>query len=458
MYAVVDIETTGGFAGGHGITEIGIVVYDGADIVETFETLINPGLYIPKHITALTGIDNDMVADAPSFEEVAEQVYSLLKDRVFIAHNVNFDYSFVAGQLKQCGYELNTRRLCTVRLSRKILPGLPSYSLSSLCSSLGIEQKIKHRAMADTVAALEVFKQLQLNDAENFITQSLKRNSGEFNLPAHLDRKEFDAVPEHCGVYYFLNEKNEVVYVGKAANLKKRVKQHFSGNKASETKQGFIKEIHHINFEVCGNELVALLLEDAEIKRLWPKYNRAQKKIRFAYGLFDYTDQQGFIRLGIDHMRRGAKPLIRFGTEGEARNHLMNKVLQFGLCPKMCSLDTSASTGCHALINPNCKAGCRLEENRDSYNQRVQQFIDALQEEKPSYVLIDKGRNENEYALVWVEEGTCRGFGFADRETPIQSKDEIEQYILPKKPTLDWGVIVNSYLRRRPLMKRIIFN
>ena len=132
MYAIVDIETTGGYAAANGITEISIQVFDGAAITEKFETLINPGQPIPPYISAMTGITDRMVSEAPAFNQVADKIYQILHDKVFIAHNVNFDYSFVKSHLKEAGYELASKKLCTVRLSRKIIPGLPSYSLGRL--------------------------------------------------------------------------------------------------------------------------------------------------------------------------------------------------------------------------------------------------------------------------------------------------------------------------------------
>ena len=133
MYAIVDIETTGGYAAANGITEIAVYIHNGERVVKRFETLINPNRIIPHFITGLTGIDNAMVADAPLFDEVADTLFELLNDKIFIAHNVNFDYSFLKHHLKESGYELTAKKLCTVRLSKKVFPNLPSYSLGNLC-------------------------------------------------------------------------------------------------------------------------------------------------------------------------------------------------------------------------------------------------------------------------------------------------------------------------------------
>ena len=136
MYAIVDIETTGGHASSNGITEIAIIIHDGVTEVSRFETLVNPEKPIPIYVRALTGITDEMVRAAPLFKDIAPQVYTLLHDKIFIAHNVNFDYSFLKHHLAICGFNLNCKKVCTVRLGRKVFPGLPSYSLGKFCGSL----------------------------------------------------------------------------------------------------------------------------------------------------------------------------------------------------------------------------------------------------------------------------------------------------------------------------------
>jgi DNA polymerase III subunit epsilon len=183
MYAIVDIETTGSYAAANGITEISIHVFDGEKVIEKFETLINPGQPIPYFIQTMTGITDKMVANAPRFEEVAEKIHAILSNKIFVAHNVNFDYSFVNSHLKQSGFDLISKKLCTVRLSRKIFPGFPSYSLGKLCQSLGITINDRHRAGGDTEATVKVFRLLMQNDKEQHIQKSLQRNSKESTLP-----------------------------------------------------------------------------------------------------------------------------------------------------------------------------------------------------------------------------------------------------------------------------------
>ncbi len=175
LFAIVDIETTGGNASSGSITEIAIAIHDGQQVLDFYETLVNPHCEIPYFIQNLTGITNEMVAHAPSFNEVAPTIYELLHDKVFVAHNVNFDYSFVKNQLEQAGYDFQVSKLCTIRLARKVFPGIPSYSLGKLCHYLQINHSNRHRAGGDTIATASLFRMILEHDAEGELERMLKK-------------------------------------------------------------------------------------------------------------------------------------------------------------------------------------------------------------------------------------------------------------------------------------------
>src|SRR5690606_1039137 len=240
---------TGGNAAGSRITEIAILIHNGEEVIERFETLVNPEKEIPLPIFALTGINNEMVADAPVFAEIAEQVYAMLENRVFVAHNVNFDYSFVKHQLDAEGFKFSVPKLCTVRMSRKIRPGFPSYSLGNLCRNLNIPIENRHRAGGDAEATAILFSRLLEWDENGTIPQMLKRNSKEQQLPPHLPKSDFENLPACPGVYYFRDQSGKVIYVGKAVNIKKRVASHFTGHNPNPQRQNFLKNIYHISYE-----------------------------------------------------------------------------------------------------------------------------------------------------------------------------------------------------------------
>ncbi|MBL7863383.1 MAG: 3'-5' exonuclease, partial [Cyclobacteriaceae bacterium] len=203
MYAIVDIETTGGYADNHRMTEIAIIHHDGMQVTGRFQSLINPGRRVPLFITGLTGITNDMVMEAPTFAEIAGEIFQQLKEKIFVAHNAHFDYSFLKKELDEAGIQWSSKKLCTVKLSRKIIPGLDSYSLGRLAESLGISIQDRHRAGGDADATARIFDLLLKRDDKGVITKALKRNSGEATLPPNLSKKEFDSLPASPGVYYF---------------------------------------------------------------------------------------------------------------------------------------------------------------------------------------------------------------------------------------------------------------
>jgi DNA polymerase III subunit epsilon len=456
MYAIVDIETTGGYAENHRITEVAIYLHDGLQVTESFHTLINPGRNIPYYITGLTGITTEMVLDSPQFEEIAEDLFKRLEGKIFVAHNAHFDYSFLKKEFEQVGINWQSKKLCTVRLSRKIIPGLRSYSLGSLAESLGIEITNRHRAGGDAAATAKIFDQLLRRDSDGYIIKVLKRNSGETILPPNLAKEEFDRLPALPGVYYFLNANGNVIYVGKAINIKKRIAGHFTGDAREWSRSKIRNEIHHITYELTGNELIALIFESQEIRRLWPKYNRAQKFRVEEWGVFDYEDRNGYLRFSVNVVARGSHPLVRFSTKGEAWNFLWEKVRDYELCPKLCGLQLSKGL-CFDYQSGGCHGACMGVESVKHYNARVEQAIRAFRDEGDTVAIIGKGRNIGEQSLVLVERGAYVGFGFFDREASISDFESAKNYIKPSIETRIVQNLINSYITKPRGLEVVVF-
>ncbi len=431
MYAIVDIETTGGHAESNGITEIAVFVYDGKKVVDHFETLIKPARFIPAYISAYTGITNEMVEDAPVFDEIAEQLFKLLDGNIFVAHNVGFDYSFIKSHLKSAGIEYNSKKLCTVRLSRKLFPGLHSYSLGNICAYKGIEIINRHRAGGDAIATVALFEKILQEDKEGIIDESLKRGSKEQMLPPNLPKKQYEDLPTKPGVYYFHNEAGKIIYVGKAKNIKKRVSTHFGGNSTRKQKQDFFRNVHSISHYICATELMALIHESMEIKRYWPEFNRALKKPELAYGIYDYEDRNGYIRLCIDKVRKHIRPLDTFATLTEAY-HVMQEIADtYDLCPKLCMLQVS-NDACESYHKSECRGACCEKENAYEYNMRVNLAVESFSQ-KESYAIIDKGLEENQYSCILIEKGKFYGMGYIPSEVPRNDIEALKEYIKPLK-------------------------
>ncbi|HMI80096.1 MAG TPA: exonuclease domain-containing protein, partial [Ferruginibacter sp.] len=395
--------------------------HDGERIVKHFETLINPQQLIPKFITSLTGIDNAMVADAPVFDEIADVLYDILNENIFIAHNVNFDYSFLKHQLKRSGYDLTAKKLCTVRLGRKVFPGLPSYSLGNLCRSLQINIENRHRAGGDARATVKLFEHMLANGGQTHIDHMLKRGSAEHWLPLNLDKEVIEKLPSKPGVYYFHNNKDKIIYVGKAINLKKRVSSHFTHNDPDLKRQNFIRNIHKISYKQCATELEAIVLESTEIKRLWPRYNKSQKQPLVKFALYSFEDNRGYIRLAIDKKKKNIPHLYNFSLLNEGLVLLKKMQEEFDLNAKLCFIDRTPFTE-------------KEHENLEPpvvYNLKIKKALDALTEKLPSFVLVDEGITETEKLCLLVERGCFWGMGYLPKAFPIASSGELKNLLDP---------------------------
>lgn len=443
-YAIVDIETTGGNASGSRITEIAIIIYDGTSIIDRWETLVNPQKEIPVPIFALTGINNEMVRDAPIFDDIAQKVCDMLTDRIFVAHNVNFDYSFVRDQLEEAGIKWTARKLCTVRASRKIKPGLGSYSLGNLCHSLNIYIEHRHRAGGDADATATLFSRLLEWDSEREIEKMVKKTSQDQRLPPNLPPEDFNRLPEKPGVYYFYDKSKKVVYVGKAVNIKKRVASHFSGHKITPQRQHFLRDIHSISFEVCATEFIALLLECTEIKKLWPVYNKALKRFEAKYGLYEYEARSGYRYLAVGKVAK-LQPCIQvFNTLNDGINLLRSLAEQFEIDYRFCKYCVEVQ----GEVMPRYD----LSNMPDviGHNAKIQDVIDFVLQNRPSFAIIDKGRFADERSCIWVEKGHFYGMGYISTDIAISEQSEIKEYVTLYKSNDYIMQMIYRYAERYP--------
>lgn len=456
LYAVTDIETTGGNAQQHRITEIAVLIHNGEKVIDTFHTLINPLQYVPNFITQLTGITNDMVESAPVFSDIAAELYSVLQDKIFVAHNAAFDYAFIKKMFEENGFEYRSKKLCTVRLSKKIFPGYKSYSLGKFSKKMGIEIEGRHRALGDASATAEIFSMLVKNDPGDVIENYLKRNSKEQYLPPHVDKKIIEALPAKPGVYYFHDEKGRIIYVGKAKNIKSRVLGHFMYAENDGKENSLRNVMHDISFELTGNELVALLLESEEIKRKNPPYNFAQKLWSRNFCIFTYTDQQGYTHLAIEKYNRKKNILRIFPDLLTARQYLTEKMIDYNLCAKLCHLQT-VKHACYNVAEHICYSACTGLEDAESYNARAEEAIRSFRDDLSSYFILGKGREHEEYSVILVDKGHYLGFGFVASENMNGSFELLKDCVKWRPDTPDVQRILAMYLTKHPKEKRIYF-
>jgi DNA polymerase-3 subunit epsilon len=449
MYAIIDIETTGGSPHNSKITEIAIIKHDGEKVVEEYSTLINPECYIPFQITQLTGISNEMVRDAPPFYEVAKKIIELTEDAVFVAHNVNFDYSFVRAAFKDLGYTYHRKTLCTVRMSRQAFPGFSSYSLGNLCANLDIRIENRHRAMGDAKATAILFDKILQSNAN--IIDDIKNAAIAIpkNLPPQLKEDALSKIPTGItGVYYFHNTLGDVIYVGKSNDIKKRILQHFASGKTKKSAR-MLNDVAHISIENTGSELIALLLESDEIKKLKPIYNTSQKRTSAVpyYSIYEKLDDAGYVNLYVDRHQEGRDSLTTVDSGIEAKKIFERVVEKYNLCLAKCELHNFKGA-CFNYQIKKCNGACVGLENPEEYNERVEQAIKSFSFQNQSFFLIGKGREEGEKSVVCIERGHYKGFGYFDANFGYPSVEDLRMQIKSYSHNRDIQMILSKFMKK----------
>jgi DNA polymerase III subunit epsilon len=458
LYAIVDIETTGSVATQDRITEIAIFKHDGKKIVDQYSTFVNPERSIPPFISNLTGITNEMVKDAPKFFEVAKDIIEFTTDCVFVAHNVNFDYSFIKKEFNYLSYNYMRKTLCTVRLSRKLLPGHTSYSLGKLSKALDIElpKSLRHRAIGDAKATAEIFTLLMNINEQTDQFDLFESELSTSILPPNIDIDIVANLPQETGVYYFHNKDGDIIYIGKSKNIKNRVTKHFSVDYKSRKAIDFKNNIYSISYELTGSELVALLLESAEIKKYLPKYNKAQRRTVYPFGLYYETNEDGYINFFTERVSRveDLKPVTSFGNNKTAKNTLHRLAEQYELCQNLTSLG-KPEDHCFFYQIKKCKGACMGEEEAEAYNLRAEKILLKYGQALTDIAIIGKGRRFDEASVVFIENGTYKGFGYFDHTEAITNSEDIINYISHYEDNKDVRQIIIGYIRKNKTDKII---
>ena len=453
MYCILDIETTGGQFNEEGITEIAIYKFDGHEVVDQFISLVNPEIPIQPFVVKLTGINNAMLRSAPKFFEVAKRIIEITSDCVIVAHNASFDYRISRTEFKRLGYDFQAKTLCTVELSKKLIPDQPSYSLGKLVRALGIPMSDRHRASGDAIATTKLFKMLLEKDVEKQILNDyIKQEIQKGIAPKLLDIVEH--LPSKTGIYYIHNEKGDLIYIGKSRNIKKRINQHFTGTSTKSKK--IQREVYSVTPEETGSELIALLKESEEIKINKPVYNRAQRKSIFEWALYSEKDSKGYLNLRLQKVDGRKKEITSFTTLQEGKNALFRITEKYHLCQKLTGL-YQTNTDCFQYKIKECDGACIGKITAEEYNARVQKLITENSFENKNFVLLDRGRNINERSVVLIENGIYKGYAFYDLNYQVTNIDVLKNIIIPMQNNRDAKTIIQGQIRKSKSLKVISF-
>lgn len=377
--ACVDLETTGGTAVHHRIIEAGIVLLDGGKVVEQWSSLVNPGQRIPPSIEDFTGISNEMVADAPSFEDLRAEVRRRLDGRLFVAHNARFDYGFVRNEFRRLGEKFSAPVLCTVRLSRALFSEHARHNLDSLIERYGLECGQRHRALGDAAVLPPLLAAFEHAAGCDRLQAAAVATLNDSRLPPHLPPDLAEDLPEGPGVYLFRGEAGALLYVGKSRNLRSRVLGHFASEHRSSKESKLARQVRAVEWIETGGELGALLLESRLVKELAPSANR---RLRPAVG-------QQCVRLEArgDGLEVCVEPLETptatdelygpFRTERDAKRALEGKAREAGLCLKVMGLERGEGS-CFAMQLGRCRGACVGKEPRALHDTRLRLALASL--------------------------------------------------------------------------------
>ena len=453
MYAILDIETTGGQYNEEGITEIAIYKFDGHEVVDQLISLVNPEKPIQPFVVKLTGINNAMLRSAPKFYEIAKRIIEITEGCVLVAHNASFDYRILQTEFRRLGFDYKKPTLCTVELSKKLIPDQASYSLGKLVRALGIPMADRHRASGDALATVKLFKMLMAKDVEKEILKSFVKTEIKSGMsPKLLDIVE--NLPSKTGIYYIHNEKGNLIYIGKSKNIKKRVNQHFTGSNSKSKK--IQHDVYAVNVEETGSELIALLKESEEIKINKPIYNVAQRKSIFQYALYMHKDDAGYLALSIEKADGRKKEITSFTTLQEGKNYLFKITEKYNLCQKINGL-YETKNGCFQYKIKECNGACLEEESPEIYNDRVQEFIAENSFENNNMVIIDRGRTFDERSAILIENGIYKGYCFYELNYQVNNIEILKNIIIPMQHNRDTKTIIQTYLRKNKVHKVITF-
>jgi len=399
-FLVVDVETTGLNAINDRITEIGMVHVRNGRIVDKFESLVNPGTFIPRYITELTGITNDMVYNKPAFYEIFPKVKNFISglgdNVIFTGHNVSFDYKFMSASVARTVKEtFELPVLCTCRLARRLNKTLRSKSLYSLIQYYGIRILRRHRALDDAKATAKILiqflKQLEaefgIETADELLSFQYKKIYGPEKMPANIKRIKTDLkdIPELPGVYFMKSKGGELLYVGKAKNLFNRVNSYFYHNTSHTTKiRKMIRQVHKVEYETTGSELSALIKESWLIKKNKPRFNTATKRYgRFPFIKLDVQNTYPVISQTYEVKLDGARYYGPFKS-GYTVNSLMeriDKLYYLRKCDDKKLYPSKSKSTCMYYEFKQCKGPCNFTQSPDDYKKEVKRVMYFLESE-----------------------------------------------------------------------------
>jgi len=457
MYAVLDVETTGGSPNKERIIEIAIIKTDGDKILDRYESLVNPEKNIPPFVSQLTGISNEMVEQAPLFEAIAEKIESFTKGCTIVAHNAHFDYGFLKNEFKYIGSYYDRYRICTVKLTQRAYPGLVGYSLDKLAAHFNIDHKDKHRALGDTVATTKLFHILLQQSNPEILAQFMHK--GYIHRPPEvaIEDKIIGDVPEATGLLSFYSEAGEMLYVFRSYNLYTRITDMLFYFNPDTHKGNMLKIAKSIKYTVTGSEILSQILEITTIHENKPSYNKKNYGLRLVE-LKIVRDKNGYDIICLESSKKIMNNGITYFSNYFEGNAILGKLIKMHrLCPNLTKGIRKIST-CDYFEKDLCNGACEGKEDAGNYNRRLAKVLKKLNYKIDNFVLVDDGPEFHLATLLVIK--NSRFFGYKVIEKKQLETDDIDYTdgltMLKYHPAIDQEI--KKYMAKNKALQIIALN
>lgn len=415
---ILDVETTGGKADYHRIIEIGLWVIENGQLQDSWQTCINPEQSLPPKITELTGISQDDLVDAPTFSEIADTLWGYLDNRILVAHYARFDYGFIKNEFKRLGRDYRTKPLCSVKLSRRLFPDYKRHGLDYIIRRFDLSIENRHRALDDAFMVYQFFAQISLLQDTETVAMTCRQLIQQATLPQHLPSEQVDRLPITPGVYYFYDNQDRLLYIGKSVNIKNRVLNHFSQDHSQRKGFKFHSQIAQLDFQVTAGDLSACLLENQAIKQHLPIHNVRLRRIRKMYQIcINDSTQEARHKIHIKPISANQLPeednqqYGLFRTARQASEHLRLLADQHQLCHHVLGIESSALIAqrpCFQYQLKRCAGACCGQESVTAHKQRLIKALSSTQIEKwpwPSGLLVIEQNQEADINWLHLIDG-----------------------------------------------------
>jgi len=433
-FAFVDIETTGGSMMHNRIIEIGVLIVENGEVVQTWSQLVNPETSVSSFISDMTGIRTADLEQAPTFFAVHGELLEILEGAIFVAHNARFDYGFIRAEFQRIGVDFKAKTLCSVKLSRKLFPRFKRHNLDEIIARYGLVIENRHRAFDDAKVIWDFFQHLQENFPLDHVEEVLNQTLTGYTSPPLLDEKILQKFPETPGVYTFYGKDGESLYIGKSINLKQRIHSHFQSSLSSDRELQMFQRVSHVETQETAGEFSALILEANLVKEHQPLFNRKLRRLRKLTILEKVEDEHGYLRVEMNYLdeirvEQMGNILGIFKSQRQAETFLLNLGEEFQLCRRILGLEKGKGE-CFLYQLKKCSGACLREEIFVAHNMRFLQAFEHSRIKRWPFegaIVVEEKYPETSRGEIFVVDQWCIiGYGkYEENDIHLQEKPMI---------------------------------